>query len=107
MVKLDPDEEDIVKAVKAAESADIIVLGMCSAIIFKNQVALYNALKKLNKQMIVVAMESPCDIELVPDCENYIATYGVARDWMRVTAERLFGLNHVNATPSIELPDLR
>ena len=107
VVKLDPDEEDIVKAVKAAESADIIVLGMCSAIIFKNQVALYNALKKLNKQMIVVAMESPCDIELVPDCENYIATYGVARDWMRVAAERLFGLNHVNATPSIELPDLR
>ena len=103
VVKLDPDEEDVQKAVAAAKDADVIVLGMCSGIIFKKQVNLYNALKALGKTMIVVAMESPCDIELVPDCDNYIATYGAARDWMKVAAMRMFGLTDVNAKPAITL----
>ncbi len=84
IVKLDPDAEDIEKAVEFAKDSDIIVLGICSAIIFKNQVQLYEALEKLGKTLIVVAMESPYDIELIPQCKNYIATYGVARDWMKV-----------------------
>lgn len=104
VVKLDPDEEDVEKAVAAAKDADIIVLGMCSGIIFKKQVNLYNALKALGKTLIVVAMESPCDIELVPDCDNYIATYGVARDWMKVAAGRMFGLTDVNAKPAVTIP---
>ena len=106
VVKLDPDEEDIQKAVALSEDADIIVLGMCSGIIFRKQVNLYNALKALGKTMIVVAMESPCDIELVPDCDNYIATYGAARDWMKVAAMRIFGLTDINAKPAITIPDL-
>ena len=104
VVKLDPDEADIARAVKIAKDADIIVVGLCSAIIFKKQVALYEALKELNKQMVVLAMESPCDIELVPDCTDYITTYGVARDWMKVAAERMFGLNDVNAKMPITVP---
>ena len=107
VVNLDPDDKDISNAIKKAEQADVIVLGICSAIIFKKQAVLYEALKQLNKPIIVVAMESPCDIELVPDCTDYIATYGAARDWMRVAAERIFGLNQVNAIPSIKLPDLK
>ena len=107
VVNLDPDDKDISNAIKKAEQADVIVLGICSAIIFKKQAVLYEALKQLNEPIIVVAMESPCDIELVPDCTDYIATYGAARDWMRVAAERIFGLNQVNAIPSIKLPDLK
>lgn len=106
VVKLDPDEEDVQKAVEASKDADIIVLGMCSGIIFKKQVNLYNALKALGKTMIVVAMESPCDIELVPDCDNYVATYGAARDWMKVAAMRMFGLTDINAKPAITIPDV-
>lgn len=64
----------------------------------------YRALKELGKNLIVVAMESPCDIELVPDCDNYMATYGVARDWMKVASERIFGLTDVNAKPAITIP---
>ena len=97
VVKLNPDNEDIQKAVAVAESADIIVLGMCSGIIFTNQEKLYRELKALGKTLIVVAMESPCDIELVSDCDNYIATYGAARDWMKVAAMRMFGLTDINA----------
>lgn len=105
VVKLDPDEEDIARAVKVAKDADIIVVGLCSAIIFKKQVALYEALKEIKKQMVVIAMESPCDIELVPDCTDYITTYGAARDWMKVAARRMFGLTEVNAKMPIHIWD--
>lgn len=104
VIKLDPDQADIDLAVETAKDADIIVLGMCSGIIFHNQVPLYEALKALGKDMIIVAMESPCDIELVPECTDYIATYGAARDWMRVAAQRMFGLTDINAKAPITIP---
>jgi len=53
--------------------------------------------------MVVVAMVSPCDIELVPDSTDYITTYGAARDWMRVAARRLFGITDVNAKMPIHI----
>lgn len=106
VVRLDPDEKDIQKAIAVAKDADIIVLGMCSAIIFINQEQLYRELKNLRKTMIVVAMESPCDIELIPDCDNYIATYGAARDWMKVAAMRIFGLTNINAKSAIMIPEV-
>jgi len=108
VIKLNPDKEDISKAVDAAKDADIIVLGMCSGIIFTNQKLLYKELEALGKTLIVVAMESPCDIELIPDCDNYIVTYGVARDWMKVAAMRIFGQTDINAKPSITImPEIR
>ena len=94
-----------IEAVELAKDADIIVLGMCSGIIFRGQKPLYDALNALGKKMVVVAMESPCDLELVPDCRNYIATYGAARDWMRTAARRMFGLTDINAKPAIHIPD--
>lgn len=103
IVKLDPDETDIKTAAELAKDSDIIILGMCSAIIFKNQVNLYKELLKLNKTLIVVAMESPYDIELIPDCKNYVATYGVARDWMKVAAMRIFGQTDVNGKSPITI----
>ena len=103
VVRLDPDAEDIQAAVALVQNADVIVLGMCSAIIFTQQVKLYQDLRATGKPVIVVAMESPYDIELIPDCENYIATYGVARDWMKVAAMRIFGQANINAKPSITI----
>ena len=103
ITKLDPDEDDIKNAVELCSDSDVIVFGSCSAIIFKNQVKLYNALKALNKTLIVVAMESPCDIELFDGVTDYVATYGVARDWMKVASKGIFGELQLNAKPSITL----
>lgn len=103
VIRLNPEKEDIEKAVALAEKSDVVILGMCSAIIFKNQLELYKELQKTGKTIIVVAMESPYDIELIPDVKGYVATYGAARDWMRVAAERIFGMNEINATPAIEI----
>ena len=103
VIRLNPEKEDIEKAAALAEKSDVVILGMCSAIIFKNQLELYKELQKTGKTIIVVAMESPYDIELIPDVKGYVATYGAARDWMRVAAERIFGLNEINAKPAIEI----
>ena len=103
VIRLNPEKEDIEKAVALAEKSDVVILGMCSAIIFKNQLELYKKLQKTGKTIIVVAMESPYDIELIPDVKGYIATYGAARDWMRVASERIFGMNEINAKPAIEI----
>lgn len=103
ITKLDPDEDDIKNAVELCSDSDVIVFGSCSAIIFKKQVKLYNALKALNKTLIVVAMESPCDIELFDGVTDYVATYGVARDWMKVASKGIFGEFQLNAKPSITL----
>lgn len=102
-VKLDPDAEGIRAAAVLAENADVIVLGMCSAIIFTEQVKLYETLRALGRPVIVVAMESPCDIELIPDCKNYIAAYGAARDWMKVAAMRMFGMINTNAKLAVTI----
>ena len=106
VIPLDPEQKDIKMAVDAAKDADVIVLGMCSGIIFRTQQKLYDALNAIGKTLIVVAMESPCDIELIPDCRNYIMTYGVARDWMKVAAMRMFGLTTINAKPAITIPEV-
>ena len=103
IVKLNPTDADIKKAVEFCADADTIILGTCSGIIFKNQQILYNELEKLGKKLIVVAMESPCDIELFPSCKNYVATYGVARDWMKVASKGIFGEMTLDAKPSINL----
>ena len=103
IVKLNPTDADIKKAVEFCADADTIILGTCSGIIFKNQQILYNELVKLGKKLIVVAMESPCDIELFPSCKNYVATYGVARDWMKVASKGIFGEMTLDAKPSINL----
>ena len=48
-------------------------------------------------------MESPCDIEYMLDVKNYVATYGVARDWMKVASKGIFGELKLDAKPSIEI----
>lgn len=103
VTKLNPDDEDIKNAVDLCKNSDVIIFGSCSAIIFNNQVKLYDALKKLNKTLIVVAMESPCDVELFDGVTDYVATYGVARDWMKVAAKGIFGQIELAAKPPITL----
>ncbi len=97
MTKLNPTDEDIEKALELGKNSDIIIFGSCSAIIHTNQAVLYNKLKELGKTLIVVAMESPCDIELFCGVKNYIATYGPARDWMNVAVKAIYGKTNADA----------
>ena len=103
MLSLNPTEAEISSAKEFCLDADVIILGVCSGIIFTNQKLLYNELNSLGKTLIVVAMESPCDIEYMQNVKNYVATYGVARDWMKVAAKGIFGELKLDAKPSIDV----
>jgi beta-N-acetylhexosaminidase len=91
MAKLNPTEKDISEVVKLAEDSDAIVIGTCNVVLYPNQVSLLKALQNSGKSIIVVAMESPYDIEELSGIENYLCTYGVSNDSMEAAAEVIFG----------------
>jgi beta-N-acetylhexosaminidase len=93
-VKLNPDGKDIKNALSLSENADAVIVGVCNAIIYKNQKNLVETLYKTGKKIITVAIDSPFDIEEFPYIENYICTYGVAYDWMVAAANVIFGDKH-------------
>ena len=103
MTALTPDGAEIARAVALAQTADVIILGTVNAIIYDEQIKMYNALKALEKPLIVVAMESPCDASVLEDVRNYITTYGCANDWMIAAADCIFGDHAASGVPPIDM----
>lgn len=71
----DPNAEEILAVVKAAEPYGQIVLSTCNGHLFQGQIALAEALAKTGKPLTVVALRNPYDIPLLPDCACKIAAY--------------------------------
>ena len=88
---LDPTDEDIAKAVEAAKDADTIVFATCDAILYPKQVTLAKALYDTGKTLVIAAMNSPYDLEEMPFVNNYVCTYGVARQWVESASDVIFG----------------
>lgn len=103
---LAPTDKDIESALEKTENADIIIIGTCDAIIYSEQAQLVKALYDTGKTTIVVAMNSPFDIDEMEYIKNYVCTYGVANDWMIYAADSIFGYNKVNAVPPVKIPKL-
>ncbi len=103
LTQLEPSEEEINRAVELSENADIIVAGTCNAILYENQRKLVKALQNTGKAVIVVAMESPCDIDVLEGVEDYVCMYGCANDWAEAAADCVFGINDGNTRPPITL----
>lgn len=100
LTQLEPMDEEIVQAKTLAEKAAVIIVGTCNAIIYDRQVALVKALQELGKPLIVVAMESPCDIDVLDNIQNYICMCGCAKDWADAVADCVFGtLNGAHPLP--------
>ncbi len=91
MTKLNPTEDDIKAAVELAKNSDVVILGLCNAIIYSNQEDLAKAVYEANNNVIVVAMDSPYDVELVPYIDNFVATYGVAAASMYAAVDVIAG----------------
>ena len=103
MMNLKPTKQQIEKALSMAENADIIVVGVCNAILYREQKELVDRLSVTGKPVIVIAMESPYDIEEFPQIKNYICTYGVAHDSIASAAEVVFGKIQAVGIPPIKL----
>lgn len=106
MLPLEPNEEQIKECVEKAKNADLIVYGMCNAILYEEQVKLAEEINKLGKKVVLVAMDSPFDVELVPFFDDVVATYGVANDSMLAAMDVICGRKEGDAVPPVTIPNL-
>lgn len=87
-----PDKKERENLLALAENADIIVLGTFNAVLYDEQILLDCELKKTGKTVVNIAMESPCDIDVLDDVTDYICMLGCAADWADVAAECVYGI---------------
>jgi len=103
LVSLDVTEEETGRAKELAEEADIIVAGTCNAILYEGQRRLIKVLQDTGKPVVVVAMESPCDIDVLEQAEDYVCMYGCAKDWAETAADCIFGIRQGAGRPPVTL----
>lgn len=106
MLALEPSDAEIANCIEKAKEADLIVYGMCNAILYNQQVKLAEELNKLGKHVVAVAMDSPFDVELVPFFDDVVATYGVANDSMLAAMDVICGRKEGDAVPPVTIPNL-
>lgn len=93
-------EDDKQKAVSAAGSADVIVVGSFHAYFSPEITALIKALKTTGKPVVVVGMTVPYDLEKFPEVDAFLAIYNPRSVSLIAAAEALFG----KITPKGKLP---
>ena len=103
ITKLNPDGSDIDEALLKSKAADVIVFGVCDAILYPGQAKLAKALYDTGKPLVVVAMNSPFDIEEMDFVKNYVCTYGVACQWVNSASEVIFGKREGSAPVPVDI----
>ena len=102
---LRPTEIEAKRVLAAAENYDTIIFGAVNAILYKEQADLLNKILKLEgKKVIVVAMDSPYDYEVLESpCRNYIATFGAAAASMYAAVGVMTGELAGDAVPPVDI----
>ena len=75
-----PDEKQILAAVRAAENWDSIVLATCNGHLFRGQIRLAEALAAIGKPMMIVTTRHPYDLPLLPACSCRISAFDYTED---------------------------
>ncbi len=102
--KLKPTDAELAEVREAAKHCDTIILGCCNAILYEEQAKLANQLLAEKKAtVVVVAMDSPYDIEVMPGVENYICTYGAVAASMQAAVEVMTGKLKGDAVPPVTI----
>lgn len=93
---LNPDENEIQKALALAESADVLIL--CSYNAWKNnsQVALYHTLLSSKKPIILISLRDPLDTSLFPDADLSLTTFSPTAPSIEAACEYLKNKTHGN-----------
>ena len=103
LLPLNPEKTDIDRVVSEINGYDIVVVGMCNGIIYNNQKDLVKALYDTGKKIVVVATDSPYDIELVPYVDSFVCTYGVSAAAMEAASKVIYGELNCNAVPPVTI----
>lgn len=84
-------ENDKQKALSAASSTDIIIVGSFHAYFSPEITALVKALKATGKPVVVIGMTVPYDLEKFPEVDAFLAIYNPRSVSLIAAAEALFG----------------
>ncbi|MBE7053062.1 MAG: hypothetical protein E7391_02165 [Ruminococcaceae bacterium] len=103
MTKLNPSEDEIKEVASKVKGYDTVVIGICNAIIYEKQIDLVNAIYNENKNIVLVAMDSPYDVELFPYAKDFICTYGVSADSMYAAVDVISGKAKGDAKPPVTI----
>ena len=80
------------KVLKAAERAEVVVIGTLNAALDPEQVALVEDLaERCSAHVVVVSLRTPYDLRRLPWVRTFLAAYTTARPSLRATAEALVG----------------
>lgn len=91
VVKMQTPDGEIEEIKEKICGYDVIIIGTCNAILYEGQQKLVNEILNSGKTVIAVAMDSPYDIEIMPQVKNYICTYGVAAESANAAADVISG----------------
>lgn len=90
-VSSSPDEEEIARACKLANEADLIIFGTDNAFSLKRQVRIVKLLEEKNKPFVVVAVRNPYDLSRFPEVQAFITTYEPSALAVQAAADIIFG----------------
>lgn len=100
LVELTPTEADLNAARELCARADHVIVGSINAINFAGQPELVAACLASGKPVVVVAMESPYDLDTYPAAETCVCALGASNEAMRAAARIISG----DLRPSGRLP---
>ena len=98
-----PENEDIAKAVEAAQDASSIVLCSYNAHIRRSQVTLMQELAKLGKPLVVCAMGNPYDLSDLPEGACGLTAFEYTVDMLKILKDVLSGSYKPEGTLSVKL----
>jgi beta-N-acetylhexosaminidase len=90
-VKFSTTDVEIAKARELALKADIVIAGICNAITSPGQVKLVRELLSTGKKVIVVSLQAPYDLTVLPELDTNICTFEASNDSMIALSEAIFG----------------
>jgi beta-N-acetylhexosaminidase len=83
--------QDVKNTLRAAERAEIVIIGTVCADQDPAQAALVRELHRLGKQPIVVSLRTPYDLRAFPEIETYLCAYSYRPVTTEAIARVLFG----------------
>lgn len=89
------NRDELHALLEKTKSYRTIILGTISLCTQREQLLLINALDELGKNLIVIAMKSPYDLECLPRTSAYIAAYEYTYPALVMAAKAIYGLEEV------------
>lgn len=105
MLSDQPTEQEISKIMERAKLFDTIIVGTLTASRSNKQLQLIEGLNKLGKQLVVIAMRSPYDLNYLPDISVYVATYEFTTPALRMAVKALYGKESVSGKLPVTIPN--